>query len=309
MILYGDVPFYDSADPIESRHTRKVLVDNEEITKSPEWKRPNVQSPYISSTPNSSIQFSFKGSDIYWRAVRNSGLGKADIYIDNIFQKTVDCWASCEATDMFSFIKTGLDPAASHTIKILVRGDKNPRSSGTAIIPLSFEYSAESYRASYGFSSIQGKNNWRYQQRKGAAVSEMTFGKSRWFGTDGSEVGLAHMLPGIEECAAIRKWLAPHDGTVRIEGKVVPAGKDSTSVHASVLRNDQTIWLVPVVAADKGASHDLKVAVAKGDAICFVVQRPKLGDLPIRDKQVNASGHSQWWDPVVTYVDTSGTNK
>ena len=63
------------------------------------------------------------------------------------------------------------------------------------------------------------------------------------------------------------------------------------------------------MVVDKGASHDLEVAVVKGDAICFVVQRPKPNDLSISDKQANDSSHSQWWDPVVTYVDTSGTNK
>jgi predicted SPOUT superfamily RNA methylase MTH1 len=48
----------------------------------------------VNRLAGSTIQFSFKGKDIYWRAVKGPDCGKVDVFLDNVLQKTVDCWAS-----------------------------------------------------------------------------------------------------------------------------------------------------------------------------------------------------------------------
>jgi hypothetical protein len=66
------------------------------------------------------------------------------VFIDNVLQKTVDGFFSeCALPYQFAFIKTGLDPKQTHTIKVVVRGDKNPGSSGTRMRHIAFEHVAE----------------------------------------------------------------------------------------------------------------------------------------------------------------------
>jgi len=290
-ILYGDNPFYESADPIESRRTRKVDRDSAEVTASQGWDKDRV-----SGAANSSLDLTFKSADVYWRAARGPDMGKADVYLDGVLQATVDTWASVPTKDMFAFVKTSLDPAKSHTIKVVVRGEKNPRSNGTAIAHLCFEYAAESYRASHGFSSIQGKNQWRYQTRQGDQVADLTFQNGAWAGADGAGVGFDSLRPGSG--AAIRAWVAPRDGAVRIEGQVAPPD----GVTASLAHNGRAIWPAAAVAAEKVLSHDLKVVVKSGDILSFAAQRTG-------DKQADAAKAALAWDPVVTYVDRGEPNK
>ena len=170
--LYGYEPLFESADAIESRHTRRVPCTSPEITYSGAWTDEASDQYYekgedphqekmakASETANSSVQFAFQGAGIYWRALRAANCGKANVYLDNRLEETVDCYAESATPYQFAFVKTGLDPKVTHTIKIVVRGDKNSRSSGTAVKHIQFEYAAESYRASDGFSSVPGKTN------------------------------------------------------------------------------------------------------------------------------------------------------
>src|ERR1022692_1556698 len=61
-----------------------------------------------SGVPDGTVRFSFRGADVYWRAVKGPDSGRADIYVDGVFQKTVDCYSDHNTADQFAFIKTGL---------------------------------------------------------------------------------------------------------------------------------------------------------------------------------------------------------
>ena len=84
-----------------------------------------------------SVQLAFQADDIYlyWRPVAGIDQGVADVYIDNVFEKTVDLLFKERTLPYdFTFIKSGLDPKKPHTIKVVARGgDKNSGSSGTTI--------------------------------------------------------------------------------------------------------------------------------------------------------------------------------
>ena len=166
----------------------------------------------------------------------------------------------------------GLDPHATHTIKIVARGDKNVNSRGTLIKHMGFEYGAESYWASAGFSSVATKNNWRYQSRKATTFSDLSFNAplNCWLEEDQCIVGNNYQMP-LSNSDAVRKWVAPHDGNIRIEG--APAVAD-TSAHAfapRVLKNAKELWSAQLTSNTHSSSHDMTVAVRKGDAISFVV--------------------------------------
>ena len=160
--IYPLEPLYESADPIESRHTRRVHCTHAETKYLGTWNDEEYGACFekavkASEIPENAIQFTYQGADIYWRAVKGPDCGLADVYIDGVFQKTVDCYSNPQTAEQIAFLKTGLNTKVVHTIRVVVRGEKNAVSKGTKVKHLLFEYSAESYRASDGFSSIQGK--------------------------------------------------------------------------------------------------------------------------------------------------------
>src|SRR5665647_1127363 len=285
---------YESPDSIESRHFRKINFLSPEISYSSGWVDEKEKGNYPvtareNGIRNSSLQFSFKAKDIYWRAVKGPGCGKADVYLDDLFQETVDCWANPTTPLQFSFIKTGLDPDKVHTIKIVVRGDKNPNAFDTEIKHLGFEYSAESYRASDGFSNVMGKNNWYYQERNKGIYTNMVFKDPFWVGTGNSEVGYFHMTSGTGD--AVKKWIAPKAGRIRIEGNV-EIEKDSTEgISAMIKKNNNTTWM-KTVEFKKPVSHNFTMEVHNGDAIYFIINAAGKKD----SEKVS-------WDPAITYED------
>ena len=302
LTLYAYEPFFESGDAIESRHTRRVPCTSPEVSYTGRWtdeangqyyengaQQHQEKMAKVSETANSSVQFSFRGADVYWRALKAENCGKADVYVDNLLQKTVDCYAESGTPYQFAFIKTGLDPKATHTIKVVVRGDKNSRSRGTAIKHIQFEYAAESYRASDGFSSVPGKNQWYNQQRNGSVDSDMRFQDPKWVGAGRCEVGYYHMIPDAND--AVRKWIAPHAGTVRIEGRVSLDGSGGDGVNVSILHNAAIVWPARLVTFGNPVCHDATVDVAPGDALYFIV-----------NKNATAVNDRTTWDPVITYL-------
>jgi hypothetical protein len=144
---YSYEPHPESGDRIESRKTLIVgSADPEMKYSGAEWTVEENQHYYqgqakVSAKAGQSVQFSFKGSDIYWRAVAGNDAGKADVYIDGVLQKTVDCFfQECALPYQFAFIKNGLDHNQEHIIKVVVRDDKNPGSTGNNIRHIAFEY-------------------------------------------------------------------------------------------------------------------------------------------------------------------------
>jgi hypothetical protein len=261
---YGNVPLFESSDPIEARRTRRVDAASAEVKYAGSW------SGSTAAERGASLEFAFQGSDIYWRAAKGPNMGKADVYLDGTLQTTVDCWASAPTLLQFPFLKRGLNDKTPHTIKVVVKNEKNPRSTGTAIRHILFEYSADTYRASDGYSSVQGKNQWRYQERAGGAYADMAFTDPDWHGAGRCQVGYFHMTPDVQD--AVRKWIAPHDGMVRIEGAPSLEGTDADGFAISLVKNTNELWSSRLLSTNALAStHDLTVAVHKGDAIAFVV--------------------------------------
>jgi hypothetical protein len=295
-------PHPESSDPMMGRVTKIVGCASSEMKYSGGWtdqRNPDSYESKVkgSSGPNSSVEFSFEGTAIYWRAVHSPQSGRADVYIDGALRKSVDCYSprstSCE---QFLYVNTGLSSNARHTIKIVVTGKKNPKSAGATVGHIAFEYSAESYKASAGFCSLMGKNNWYYQESKGADdstdlnfISDEAHPKIYWFGSGGCEVGPNYQTAG--ENAAVRKWIAPHGGTVRVEGSV---SSESDGDVASIWLNSDKLWPDKNLANPGASAHDLKVTVIQGDAISFVVAK--------KDANKASASSKVLWDPVITYT-------
>ena len=296
---YSYEPHPESGDPIESRRTKIAGCASPDMRYGGNGWSVERDAIYLLGKINKcnaaggSVEFSFQGTAVYWRAIAAPDGGKADVYIDDQFQETVDLFFwDAPLVFQFAFIKTGLDATTTHTIKVMVRGDKNPKSSGAYVKHMAFEYSAESCQASAGFSSVAGKNNWYYQIGNGSSFSDLAFHapSNHWSNGGKCIVGNNYQVPAANVCAA-RTWVAPHDGSVRIEGAacVKFAGvawdpvityvnslgtnrlptNSGHRVIAKINQNASNLLSVSLGSIGPPATHDLSVKVHRGDRICF----------------------------------------
>ena len=299
---YAYQPHPESGDPIESRRTRIVGAASPEMRYAgAAWKDLGGGQYYqglvkVSGTAGSTVEFTFTGSDIYWRAVADKDGGRADVFIDDKLEQTVDCYFwDCELPYQCAFIKTGLDPKKTHTIKVVVRGDKNPASSGTVIRHMAFEHAAEFWQASRDFCSIQGKNQWFYQSRTADGtfvdMKHLVPSKDEWGSAHEGRIGYALQI--LDRNGTARTWEAPRDGTVRVQGSVglrdrsvvhwdpsvlyvgttganvMPPQSEDSAVRVSLLLNDRLLFSHNAKAGSS-VVYDVYTPVKRGDRLHFL---------------------------------------
>ncbi|UHA73731.1 RHS repeat domain-containing protein [Paenibacillus sp. 481] len=152
------------------------------------------------------------------------------------------------------------------------------------------------YKASEGFSSIQGQNNWYYEEREGDKFFPLTWvkGEVLWRGlTEFSMIGHHWQHPDTRD--TVRTWSAPTSGVVKITGRL---GKNSAvcgnGVVATLYKNNYAVWSTPLLYNDQTGyqlEHDLTVRA--DDRLRFMVSQ--------LDKDKDCDGTT--WDPVITYLD------
>jgi len=94
---------------------------------------------HVSNIISSSFQATFNGTQALWFGLKNVDLGMAAVYIDGVLlADSIDCYSTTKAVNLL-FSKTDLT-SGNHTIKVVVKGIKNPLSSGTAIVHDYFDF-------------------------------------------------------------------------------------------------------------------------------------------------------------------------
>jgi len=82
-----------------------------------------------------SVVHVFKGARrIEWWGMKQSTDGKANVYLDGVFQETVDTYAPGRTETTLNWSKSGLDPTKEHHFRIVVTGTRNPASTGHHIV-------------------------------------------------------------------------------------------------------------------------------------------------------------------------------
>ena len=141
-------PHPESGDATDSRKTTFVGCDGPGTHYAGNgWKAERIAGCFqgvakASGIAGDSVHLSFKGGAVYWRAVFSRDAGKADVYLDGRRQATIDCYSGDRKPNMFQFgfIRTGLDPSAVHVVRVVVRNDRNPNSTGNMIRHVGFEF-------------------------------------------------------------------------------------------------------------------------------------------------------------------------
>jgi hypothetical protein len=80
----------------------------------------------ISNVQFNTCEFKFRGSAVRWFGAKNRDHGFADVYLDGVLEKTVDAYSSARISNVVLFEKTGLRARPLHTLRIVVREDRNP---------------------------------------------------------------------------------------------------------------------------------------------------------------------------------------
>lgn len=153
---------------------------NSNIIYDGEWG--NYSLPYFSggtskyaSGTGSSATFEFYGTGIKLYGLKSAGKGLANIYIDNVLVKQVDCYAESEQWSEVLFSKIDL-PNATHTIKVEVSGQKSEKSVGYQINIDYFEVFSSSIPSDVKPLEIKG-STYSYEIIPSISNVEITIGK------------------------------------------------------------------------------------------------------------------------------------
>jgi outer membrane biosynthesis protein TonB len=83
----------------------------------------------------------FSGTGITWLGLRDSWSGTSDVYLDGVFQARVDSYSTGSDYQDVLFTRSGLS-AGTHTLRIVVSGDRNPASGGAWVWIDAFDVTA-----------------------------------------------------------------------------------------------------------------------------------------------------------------------
>ncbi|HEY6796684.1 MAG TPA: beta-galactosidase [Kineosporiaceae bacterium] len=91
------------------------------------------QTESFSRTSNDSVTVSFTGTAVRWISSYDANHGIADVYLDGAKVATVDGYGSAKATQQVFYAADGL-AAGSHTLQIVVTGNKNAASKDAYVV-------------------------------------------------------------------------------------------------------------------------------------------------------------------------------
>jgi hypothetical protein len=153
---------------------------------------------------------------------------------------------------------------------------------------------ATTYHAQDDYSGIQGYRNWYYLYGSG---TPMTFDSTAgWW--RGNETWLvlweSGALPG-NGSDAIRRWVAPQTGSVRITGNAGDIdARCGGGVMVSIAKNATVLWQQTLANGNTaGIGFDLTTTVLQGDGVNFSVSRG-----PDGNNNCDATG----FDPTIVFT-------
>lgn len=113
-------------------------VDDPYLAYTGKWSTSGFSSGYyndtdhFTTTTGSTAEYTFNGTSIAWYGVKGSDHGKADVYIDGVLDRTVDLYQETRSVQSLIYSNTELSSGV-HTIKIVVRSDRNPSASNNYV--------------------------------------------------------------------------------------------------------------------------------------------------------------------------------
>jgi mannan endo-1,4-beta-mannosidase len=244
-----------------------VTVDdrNSSITYNGTWTEDTWSSDIdgtekYSNQTNAYAQFAFTGTGVQWYGYKQNNLGKADVYIDNVKQATIDLYdpsmpAAAPRTMLYE--KSGLT-SGSHTIKLVVTGTKNASSSGYYVLLDAFKYintppaagtwvkvddgdSSASYDTGWGaYNGNPGYQSTEHWSKTSGSIATYAFTgtQARYYGFKRSDSGIAEIYIDnvLKDTIDCYSSTSQYD-VLLFESAVLPAGTHTLKVKVKGTKN------------------------------------------------------------------------
>ena len=127
---------------------------------------------------------------------------------------------------------------------------------------------------------------------------DLKYSTGQWYdstfftGPDWTRVGKNWHHPG-QGTPSVRCFIVPRDGRVTVSGRVFKLHESGDGIRAMIRHNGSEVWRAEIDGEDaQGVTHELELAVRKGDRIRFVVH-----------KRGAISCDTTGWDPHVRFAD------
>lgn len=121
-----------------------------------DWK--GDENSHTSNIAGNALDFTFKGSSIRWIGSKDSDRGIAEVYLDGIFQQTVDTYHATALMNETLYEHSGLSGGRYHTFRIIVSKNKHPNSTGRYQAVSAFEcqefFDAAAHDADTAFQEV-----------------------------------------------------------------------------------------------------------------------------------------------------------
>jgi hypothetical protein len=133
----------DTTPPPPPTWTR-VEQDNSAVQYTGDWltnTNPGHSGGSAVLTLVNSVTFSFSGTGVRWIGYSDPWSGIANVYIDGVFQTSVDTYSSMTRYQVVQYTKTGL-ASGPHTLKIQATGQHNSAASSSWVWVDAFEWTS-----------------------------------------------------------------------------------------------------------------------------------------------------------------------
>lgn len=107
-------------------NVKVVRNDDEQVLYFGDWTAVGSGSIGSSTARYSACEFSFRGPSIRWFGPEDGAQGRADVYLDGEFQRTVDGYSPTPRSEVVRFERSDLTDDRIHTIRIVVQGRAHP---------------------------------------------------------------------------------------------------------------------------------------------------------------------------------------
>jgi hypothetical protein len=142
-------------DVVVKGNDPQEIAENDALTYVGEWQTVRAKDARqgffrAAAAAGATMTLAFTGNQVRLIGSVDDRGGLADIYIDSKKQMTVlDCWGPKELQQQILYRKGGLGEG-KHELKIVARGEKNPRSNGAGVNVDAVQYSAAKGSAAFG---------------------------------------------------------------------------------------------------------------------------------------------------------------
>ena len=112
-----------------------------------------------SNTTNDHADFSFAGNRVIFNGVNGAQSGKADIYLDGSLVATIDQYQSGSPVIVAAY-DSGVIAQGTHTIRVVVKGTKNPSSAGYYIAVNGFDIYSDNSGSTLCYLPFDASASW-----------------------------------------------------------------------------------------------------------------------------------------------------